>query len=303
MRTGDAIQPSVLLLRPPWTQHDRGHRLLIIIGSAPQRHAKPAKRRVNFRRGCCSSSKPYTRLLCDHVKHPVSVYSCCFQSIGSDIPRLLNDDGKTYAFDHRAISGFARGEGAGAIILKPLDAAIRDRDVVRAVIHHSGVNQDGKTNGITVPNGSAQTALIRQVYASAGLDPAECGFSECHGTGTKVGDPIEVNAIREALGQGRTPKNPLFIGSVKSNVGHLEGASGIVSIIKAAMMLEKKMLLPNANFEKANPNINLEQYNMKVSIKNFIDSAQADHLGAHYYKTLATGQEICLGRQLWFRRR
>lgn len=187
--------------------------------------------------------------------------------VTSDISRLLNDDGKTYAFDHRAISGFARGEGAGAIVLKPLDAAIRDRDVVRAVIHHSGVNQDGKTNGITVPNGSAQTALIRQVYASAGLDPAECGFSECHGTGTKVGDPIEVNAIREALGQGRTPKNPLFIGSVKSNVGHLEGASGIVSIIKAAMMLEKKMLLPNANFEKANPNINLEQNNMKVSIR------------------------------------
>lgn len=187
--------------------------------------------------------------------------------VTSNISRLLNDDGKTYAFDHRAISGFARGEGAGAIVLKPLDAAIRDRDVVRAVIHHSGVNQDGKTNGITVPNGSAQTALIRQVYASAGLDPAECGFSECHGTGTKVGDPIEVNAIREALGQGRTPKNPLFIGSVKSNVGHLEGASGIVSIIKAAMMLEKKMLLPNANFEKANPNINLEQNNMKVSIR------------------------------------
>lgn len=178
--------------------------------------------------------------------------------------RLLNDAGKTFAFDHRAISGFARGEGAGALILKPLDAAIKDNDVIRAVIHSSGVNQDGKTNGITVPNGRAQTDLIRQVYANAGLDPADCGFSECHGTGTKVGDPIEVAGIHEALGTGRTPKNPLYIGSVKSNVGHLEGASGIVSVIKAAMMLEKRMLLPNANFEKANPNIPLDLYNMKV---------------------------------------
>lgn len=178
---------------------------------------------------------------------------------------MLNDAGKTFAFDHRAISGFARGEGAGALILKPLDVAMRDGDVVRAVIHNSGVNQDGKTNGITVPNGRAQSDLIKQVYAKAGLDPADCGFSECHGTGTKVGDPIEVAGIHEALGAGRGPRNPLFIGSVKSNVGHLEGASGIVSVIKAAMMLEKGMILPNANFEKANPNIPLDQYNMKVS--------------------------------------
>ncbi|KAH0269790.1 putative polyketide synthase, partial [Aureobasidium melanogenum] len=178
--------------------------------------------------------------------------------------QLLNDAGKTFAFDHRAISGFARGEGAGSMILKPLEAAIRDGDVIRAVIHNSGVNQDGKTNGITVPNGRAQSDLIKQVYLKAGLDPAECGFSECHGTGTKVGDPIEVAGIHEALGAGRSSRNPLFIGSVKSNVGHLEGASGIVSVIKAAMMLEKGMILPNANFETANPNIPLDQYNMKV---------------------------------------
>ncbi|KAG9512424.1 putative polyketide synthase, partial [Aureobasidium melanogenum] len=178
--------------------------------------------------------------------------------------QLLNDAGKTFAFDHRAISGFARGEGAGSLILKPLEAAIRDGDVVRAVIHNSGVNQDGKTNGITVPNGRAQSDLIKQVYLKAGLDPAECGFSECHGTGTKVGDPIEVAGIHEALGAGRSPRNPLFVGSVKSNVGHLEGASGIISVIKAAMMLEKGMILPNANFETANPNIPLDQYNMKV---------------------------------------
>jgi acyl transferase domain-containing protein len=217
---------------------------------------------------------------------------------------LLNDAGKTFAFDHRAISGFARGEGGGAMILKPLDAALRDGDVIRAVIHNSGVNQDGKTNGITVPNGRAQSDLIKQVYAKAGLDPAECGFSECHGTGTKVGDPIEVAGIHEALGVGRGPKNPLFIGSVKSNVGHLEGASGIVSVIKAAMMLEKGMILPNANFEKANPNIPLDQYNMKVSGANIFTTSghhDTNSLGPNFHQTLAPRQEVCLSFQLWFR--
>jgi acyl transferase domain-containing protein len=217
---------------------------------------------------------------------------------------LLNDAGKTFAFDHRAISGFARGEGGGAMILKPLDAALRDGDVVRAVIHNSGVNQDGKTNGITVPNGRAQSDLIKQVYAKAGLDPTECGFSECHGTGTKVGDPIEVAGIYEALGAGRGPKNPLFIGSVKSNVGHLEGASGIVSVIKAAMMLEKGMILPNANFEKANPNIPLDQYNMKVSDASLFTTSghhDSNSSGPYFHQTLATRQEICLSIQLWLR--
>lgn len=205
-----------------------------------------------------------TGFLCDYVDITVSFSSNerCLHSL--TFHRLLNDAGKTYAFDHRAISGFARGEGAGALILKPLDAAIRDRDVVRAVIHNSGINQDGRTQGITVPNGSAQRDLIRQVYANADLDPAECGFAEMHGTGTKVGDPIEATGIHEALGTGRSPKNPLYIGSVKTNVGHLEGTSGIVSVIKAAMMLEKRMLLPNANFEEANPNIPLTEWNMKV---------------------------------------
>lgn len=180
------------------------------------------------------------------------------------ITRLFNDAGKTFAFDHRATSGFARGEGVGAVILKSLDAAIRDRDVIRAVIHNSGVNQDGKTQGITVPNGDAQSDLIKQVYAKAKLNPADCGFMEMHGTGTKVGDPIEAAGVREALGMGRTARAPLYIGSVKSNVGHLEGASGIISVIKAAMMLDKRLILPNTNFEKANEAIPLAEWNMKV---------------------------------------
>jgi acyl transferase domain-containing protein len=178
--------------------------------------------------------------------------------------RLFNDEGKTFSFDERATSGFARGEGAGVVILKPLDAALRDQDPIRAVIVNSGVNQDGRTKGITLPNGQAQEELIRRVYKEADLNPEECGFVEMHGTGTKAGDPIEAAAVHAALGEGRTPRNPLYIGSVKSNIGHLEGTSGIISIIKAAMMLDRGFMLPNAEFKNPNPNIPMNEWNMKI---------------------------------------
>lgn len=178
--------------------------------------------------------------------------------------QLLNEHGKTFAFDERADSGFAKGEGAGVLILKPLDAAIRDKDAIRAIITNTGVSQDGRTLGITNPNGDAQRDLIRKVYQDAGIDPRDCGFAEMHGTGTKVGDPLEAKAVHQAMSSLRTSKDPLFIGSVKSNVGHLEGASGIISVIKASLMLEKKFVLPNANFRTPNPSIPLADWNMQV---------------------------------------
>ncbi|CAI7594036.1 unnamed protein product [Penicillium glandicola] len=184
--------------------------------------------------------------------------------VSMSMSQLFNDEGKTFSFDERATSGFARGEGSGVVILKPLDAALRDKDPVRAVVVHSGVNQDGRTKGITLPNGQAQEELIRRVYKEANLNLDECGFVEMHGTGTKAGDPIEAAAVHAALGQNRTPRNPLYIGSVKSNIGHLEGASGIIAIIKAAMMLDRELMLPNAEFKKANPNIPMSEWNMKV---------------------------------------
>ena len=107
-------------------------------------------------------------------------------------------------------------------------------------------------------------ALIRQVYRNAGLNPADCGVVEAHGTGTKVGDPIEASAIHQVLAQGRDPKNPLFIGSVKSNIGHLEAASGIVAVIKAALMLERGFILPNYDYKKPNEKIPFGQWNLKV---------------------------------------
>lgn len=209
---------------------------------------------------------------------------------------MFNDEGKTYAFDNRATSGFARGEGAGVVLLKPLDDAIRDRDPIRAVIVNTGVSQDGRTQGITLPNGRAQEELIRRVYREAHISTEDCGFVEMHGTGTKVGDPIEATAVHEAVGSDRSPKNPLYIGSVKSNVGHLEGASGVISLIKAAMILDHDLLLPNAEFKKANENIPLNEWNMKVSPTHFVRIVYSSRthltLGCNIYSALATGEEI-----------
>ncbi|KAJ5314084.1 uncharacterized protein N7443_000968 [Penicillium atrosanguineum] len=180
--------------------------------------------------------------------------------------RLLADSGKSYAFDHRG-TGFGRGEGAGCIILKSLEDAQAAGDAIRSVIVNSGINQDGRTRGIAMPNGAAQEALIRQVYKEARVDPKQVGYVEAHGTGTKVGDPLEATALQAVLGEGRTPRQPLLVGSVKSNIGHLEGSSGVVAVIKTSLMLERGFVLPNCNFEKANDEIPMAQWNMKVPTK------------------------------------
>ncbi|KAI1418633.1 ketoacyl-synt-domain-containing protein [Hypoxylon sp. FL1857] len=178
--------------------------------------------------------------------------------------RLFADSGKTYAFDHRAKSGYARGEGVGCLILKPLDKALEDRDYVRAVISHTGISHNGRTVGIVAPSAEEQESLLRNVLAQAKIDAEDVGFFEAHGTGTKVGDPIEARGIYRALGQSFAESEPLSIGSVKSNIGHLENASGIISVIKAALMLEKGFIVPNADFEKENPAIPLFEWNLKI---------------------------------------
>ncbi|KAF3760395.1 hypothetical protein M406DRAFT_109461 [Cryphonectria parasitica EP155] len=184
--------------------------------------------------------------------------------ISMSLSRLFSDQGMTFAFDNRAKSGFARGDGVGVLVLKPVHRAVKDNDRIRSVIVNSGVGQDGRTVGITSPSGKAQEQLMREVYARAGISSQDVGFVEAHGTGTKVGDPIEATAIHNVFSEGRTAKNPLYLGSVKSNVGHLENASGVVAVIKAAMMLEKGFILPNTNFETPNENIPLREWNMKV---------------------------------------
>jgi len=179
--------------------------------------------------------------------------------------RLFSDDGRSRAFDARG-TGFGRGEGCGVLILKPLDEARRDNDSIRAIISGTGINQDGRTPGITMPNEDAQEALMRKVYTQAALDISKVGYVEAHGTGTKVGDPIEAGAIHKVLSKDRAPRDPLYIGSVKSNIGHLEAASGIVAVIKATLMLERGFIVPNHDFKRPNPKIPFNQWNLKVPI-------------------------------------
>ncbi|KAL8382408.1 hypothetical protein RB595_006274 [Gaeumannomyces hyphopodioides] len=220
----------------------------------------------------CSSSMVAVHLACQSLRAGESslalVGGCHLNMlpefwISFSTCRLLSDSGKSMAFDSRG-TGFGRGEGCAMIVLKPLEQALKDNDAIRAVIAGSGINQDGKTPGITMPNGEAQESLMRQVYRDFNLNPWDCGFVEAHGTGTKVGDPIEATAIHNVLGKRRTVREPLLIGSVKSNIGHLEGASGIAGILKGVMMLERSFVLPNHDFKSPNPKIPWKEWNLKV---------------------------------------
>ncbi|EFQ36689.1 KR domain-containing protein [Colletotrichum graminicola] len=174
---------------------------------------------------------------------------------------FLGPDGRSYSFDHRA-NGYGRGEGFAFILIKLLHNAARDGDVIRAVIRATGVNQDGRTPSITQPNSKAQVDLIRRTYQAGGLDLAHTEYVEAHGTGTPVGDPIEASGIGAVFRQHRT--RPVHIGSIKSNIGHLEGASGIAAILKTVLILENGVIPPNANFEKLNPEIDAAALNIKV---------------------------------------
>ena len=169
---------------------------------------------------------------------------------------MLSASGRCYSFDQRA-SGFVPGEGAGVLLLKRLGDAVRDGDPVHAVIRGWGVNQDGKTNGITAPNPKAQTALIRDIHTRFGIDPASIGLIECHGTGTPLGDPIEVEGLAHAFaGAGLAPAS-VAIGSVKSNVGHLLAAAGVAGAIKAMFAVRHGELPPTMHFEQINEHIDL----------------------------------------------
>jgi acyl transferase domain-containing protein len=148
-------------------------------------------------------------------------------------------------FDHRT-NGYGRGEGVGTVIVKALSAALEYGNTVRAIVRGPGSNQDGKTPGISLPNPEAQEALIKQVYASAGLDVLETGYIEAHGTGTPVGDPLEMQAIANAFRIAER-EWPLHIGSVKANLGHLEGGAGIAALIKVILLLEAKIIPGLAN--------------------------------------------------------
>ncbi|RKU42507.1 hypothetical protein DL546_002123 [Coniochaeta pulveracea] len=220
----------------------------------------------------CSSSMVALHLACQSMRNGESN-----MSVVGGINLLLMPDvmgamttlkfvspvGRCQAFDHRA-DGYSPGEGAAFCVLKPLHLAVKNGDVIRGIIRDTAVDQDGNTPGLMVPSAKAQEDLIRRVYEETGLPLADTPYVEVHGTGTPAGDAVEAMALGATFGRARVGKGPLYMGSVKSNIGHLEGASGIVQLVKAVMMLEKGQVPPSIWYEKPNPRIPLEKWNLAV---------------------------------------
>ncbi|EKG09667.1 Beta-ketoacyl synthase [Macrophomina phaseolina MS6] len=222
----------------------------------------------------CSSSLVAFHLACNDLRQGASDMSivCGVNVIESPETMyrmsnlgLLSPDGKCFSFDSRA-NGYSRGEGVGTIILKPVKAAIRDGDLIRAVVRGTGINQDGRgTDGIALPNKQAQEELIRQVYRSFDLDMNVTGFVEAHATGSPAGDPLEAGAIASAW-RSRPANPPLYVGAGKANHGHLEGASGVAAVIKTVLALESGTIPPNINFKKVNPRIPCDRWKIKFPL-------------------------------------
>ncbi len=177
---------------------------------------------------------------------------------------FLSPHGWSRAFDAHA-DGYVRGEGAGIVVLKPLSRAQADGDQIYALILGSAINQDGHTNGITVPNGASQQALLQRAYQQAGVTPGDIHYVEAHGTGTPVGDPIEARALGAVLSTDRPAGCPCVIGSVKTNIGHLEAAAGVAGLIKTALCLKHRQIPPHLNLEEPNPAIPFEELSLRVA--------------------------------------
>ena len=179
---------------------------------------------------------------------------------------MMAADGRCKTFDAEA-DGYVRGEGCGLVVLKRVSDAVGAGDNILAVISGSAINQDGRSNGLTAPNGLSQQAVIRQALTNAHLEPQEISYLETHGTGTSLGDPIEVNSLKQVLMPGRESSQPLFLGSVKTNIGHLEAAAGIAGVIKVVLSLQHRQIPPNLHFETLNPHIDLSGSLVKIPRK------------------------------------
>lgn len=177
---------------------------------------------------------------------------------------MLSTSGRCAAFDASG-SGYVRGEGIACAILKRKSGALSNGDNIRAVVRATGTNHDGKKNGITLPNSVAQEQLMRSTYEKAGLHPNDTQYFEAHGTGTAAGDPLETRAIGAMFAPGR--EEPLYVGSVKTNIGHLEGASGLAGLIKTTLALERGLIPPNMHFKNPNPKIDFENWKIAVPTK------------------------------------
>src|SRR5215831_1830703 len=218
----------------------------------------------------CSSSLVALHHACDAIRAKkiasaivggINLLLAPYPFIGFSRASMLSRRGRCFAFDERA-DGYVRGEGGGIILLKPLAEAIADKDPIRAVIRASGINSDGRTVGLSLPSEAAQMSLLDTVYRSAGVAADDLAFFEMHGTGTAAGDPIEAAAVGHSLGQSRSI--PLPIGSVKTNIGHLEPASGMAGLLKAALALHHNIIPPTIHCERPNAKIPFETLKLRL---------------------------------------
>src|SRR3954463_4144586 len=218
----------------------------------------------------CSSALTAVHTACEHIwggrgetalAGGVTIMITPGGFIGFSQAGMLSPDGRCAAFDTTA-SGFVRGEGAGMVLLKRLSQAIADGDPIQGVIVGTALNQDGHTNGISLPSAEAQARLVQDACKDAGVSPSQIGFVEAHGTGTAVGDPIEAHALAEALCQDRS--TPLPIGSVKTNVGHLETAAGVAGLVKALLVLQHREIPASLHFTSPSPHIDFDKLKLRI---------------------------------------
>ena len=220
----------------------------------------------------CSSSLTAIHLACQSLRQKecelalaggVNLMISPAISINFSKARLLSPDGRCKTFDARA-DGYGRGEGCGVIVLKRLSRAIADGNNILGLIKGSAVNQDGRSSGITAPNGSAQAKLLQQALINAKVQSHMISYVEAHGTGTALGDPIEMGSIYKVLSHGRSTNQPLLVGSVKSNIGHLEAAAGVASVCKVLLSLQQRQLPASLHFSTPNPHIDWDEINVAV---------------------------------------
>ncbi|RDL39058.1 uncharacterized protein BP5553_03398 [Venustampulla echinocandica] len=223
---------------------------------------------------------------------------------------FLSPSGRCKSFDAKG-DGYGRGEGFSTLILKRVATAIADGDPIRAVIRSVGTNQDGYTaGGITQPSKEMQASLIRDTYRKAGLSLEHTRFFEAHGTGTAVGDPIEARTIGETFLEHRSKQDPIYVGAVKSNIGHLGGTSGLASIVKTVLALERGVIPPNANFNELNPHIDAEFLNLKFPTrcvpwpKGEVRRASVNSFGfGGTHVVIESAEDFLQGRKSHFTRR
>ena len=223
----------------------------------------------------CSSSLLAVHLACQSLRSVecnmalaggVNLILAPEASIGLSRMRALAPDGHCKTFDAKA-DGYVRGEGCGIVVLKRLSDAIANNDNILAVVRGSAVNHDGASSGLTVPNGLAQEKLINQALKNAKVAPEQISYVETHGTGTSLGDPIEVRALGSVLCQGRSPEKPLLIGSVKTQIGHLESAAGVASLMKVVLALQHAEIPPHLHLQQLSPHIPWDKLSVAVPTK------------------------------------